>query len=600
MCEVAASKWFLIAVPVLVLAQFTPEKNPVYVPSAAEVAAIEADAKTLVGMTDPDVVIYRKSAEWILRHREEFYRKDYATNAVKVLKTGIARAASLRNGERPWRKAKGRISLAYRSRVDGSLQPYGVVIPAQYDPARPIRLDIVLHGRAATMNEVSFLAAHDSEKPVPAEQNFIELAIYGRTNNAYRWAGETDVFEALADVRSRYNIDPNQILLRGFSMGGAGAWHIGLHYPCRWSGIEAGAGFNETIQYAKLKAVPDYVLPLLNIYDVYRYALNAYNTPTVGYGGEIDPQLRASKNIQEQLDKEGDLARGSRVLFLVGPNTAHKWHPQSQAESERFLVKSIAQTTRPRAEIRFVTYTLRYNQCDWVRIDSLDRHYERAEVHAKRDRGLVTVTTRNITGIHLDSASSVSLDGQTLKGSDFVRRNGRWMAATADRPVRKRHGLQGPIDDAFMDAFTTVNAPADFGRVWDKYFRGALPSASEDGAKKLAPTHNLVLFGEPSTSPLIASIGARLPIRYTKDTIRVGSRDYKTTEYLLKLIAPNPLNPSKYVVLNSGHTFSEEDLRQTNARLYPHLPDWAVVRKADGEVIEAGNFGEDWKMRSTK
>lgn len=597
MWQVPPSKCFLIAVPVLLAAQFTPEKNPVYVPSSAEIAAIESEAKKLEGIGEPDVAIYRKSAEWILRHREEFYRKEYATNALKVLQTGVARAASLKNGEMPWRKAKGRMALAYRSRVDGSVQPYGVVIPAQYDPARPIRLDVVLHGRAATMNEVSFLAAHDSEKPVPPEQNFMELAIYGRTNNAYRWAGETDVFEALADVRSRYNIDPSQIVLRGFSMGGAGAWHIGLHYPCQWAGIEAGAGFNETVQYAKLKQVPEYVAPLLNIYDVYRYALNAYNTPTVGYGGEIDPQLQASKNIQQQLAQEGDAARGLRALFLVGPNTAHKWHPDSHAESERFLDKTIAETKRPRDEVRFVTYTLRYNQCDWVRVDGLERHYERAEVRAKRDGDTVSVATRNVTRIHLDGAHSVSLDGQMLKGADFVRVNGRWTVATADRAVRKRHALQGPIDDAFMDAFTTVNAPPEFGRMWDKYFRGALPSVSEDAAKKLAATHNLVLFGEPSTSRLIASIGSRLPIRYTKDTIRVGVKQYETTDYMLRLIAPNPLNPSRYVVLNSGHTFSEEDLRQTNARLYPHLPDWAVIRKADGEVVSAGSFDENWQIR---
>jgi len=60
-------------------------------------------------------------------------------------------------------------------------------------------------------------------------------------------------------------------------------------------------------------------------------------------------------------------------------------------------------------------------------------------------------------------------------------------------------------------------------------------------------------------------------------------------------IAPNPLNPDRYVVVNSGHTFAAWD--GTNARQTPRLPDWAVWT-LDGEgarVMRAGFFGEDWK-----
>ena len=39
-----------------------------------------------------------------------------------------------------------------------------------------------------------------------------------------------DFFEALADVKKNYEVDDNRILVRGFSMGGASAWHIGAHY----------------------------------------------------------------------------------------------------------------------------------------------------------------------------------------------------------------------------------------------------------------------------------------------------------------------------------------------------------------------------------
>ena len=124
-----------------------------------------------------DVDVYRKAAEWILRYPEEFYTKAYAANAIAALDKGLARAAELESGSPFWPKQKGRLVRAYISRVDGSVQPYGLVIPDSYD-GRPTRIDLVLHGRGATLNEVSFIAAHDGSQPVPDSQNFIQLEVF--------------------------------------------------------------------------------------------------------------------------------------------------------------------------------------------------------------------------------------------------------------------------------------------------------------------------------------------------------------------------------------------------------------------------------------
>ena len=68
------------------------------------------------------------------------------------------------------------------------------------------------------------------------------------------------------------------------------------------------------------------------------------------------------------------------------------------------------------------------------------------------------------------------------------------------------------------------------------------------------------------------------------------------------LIYPNPLNPTKYVVLNSGFTFREAH-HLSNARQTPKLPDYAVVDvtvppgpQAPGKVVDAGFFGEKWEL----
>ncbi len=56
----------------------------------------------------------------------------------------------------------------------------------------------------------------------------------------------------------------------------------------------------------------------------------------------------------------------------------------------------------------------------------------------------------------------------------------------------------------------------------------------------------------------------------------LGAKHYAAATHAPILIFPNPLNPKKYVVLNSGFTFREADYL-SNARQTPKLPDYAIV-----------------------
>jgi len=564
-----------------------------------------------------DVDVYRKAGEWILRYPEEFYTKAYVANALKVLDHGIARAQELERGEPAWPKQQGRIVRGYRSAVDGSVQPYGLIIPESYDGSRPVRLDVVLHGRGATLNEVSFIAAHESANPVPAAQDFISLEVYGRGNNAYRWAGEADVFEALASVEKRYRIDPARIVLRGFSMGGAGTWHIGLHHPARWVAMEAGAGFTETRVYAKLKEIPLYQASTLHIYDAVDYSPNAVNLAVVGYGGEIDAQLQASVNIREALTREGFHFKPEglnwttadlRAIFLVGPQTPHRFHPESKKTSDAFLDRAVAKGREEHpARIHFITYTPRYDGSPWIKVSALERQYERTEV----DVDQASIRTKNVARLELASASAVTIDGKRLRGASFQKKNGAW--TVAGKPaLRKHHGLQGPIDDAFLDSFVCVrpsgkpmfaeaNAYAtrkldEFARNFAKYFR-ADPRIKDDREVTDADiaSSNLILFGDPGSNSILARVIGKLPLRWTADAVTLLGKKFSAADHVPVLIYPNPLNPSRYVVINSGHTFGESDLRGTNALLYPRLGDYAVIKTGDGSVETAGLFNEEWK-----
>lgn len=190
--------------------------------------------------------------------------------------------------------------------------------------------------------------------------------------------------------------------------------------------------------------------------------------------------------------------------------------------------------------------------------------------------------------------------------------------------MRKRHGLQGPIDDAFMEPFLCVRptgAPNHalandgakarlelFAKEFPKWMRGDV-QVKDDTAitKDDIANQNLILFGDPSSNKLIAQIADKLPIKWTKDTITLGGKTFSAADHVLVMIYPNPLNPSRYVVLNSGHTFGEKEFRGTNALLFPRLGDYAVLKltkSAAGDVSEevalAGLFDEQWELKENK
>ena len=199
--------------------------------------------------------------------------------------------------------------------------------------------------------------------------------------------------------------------------------------------------------------------------------------------------------------------------------------------------------------------------------------------------------------------------------------DGVWELANSndDGALQKRHDLQGPIDDAFMDSFVMVRptgtplndkvgnwASGEMAHAidqWRKQFRGEArvkdDSAIDDND---IASSNLVLWGDPSSNAILKKIVDRLPIRWDGQRIHIGDKTYPAASDALVLIYPNPLNPKRYVVLNSGHTFREFDL-MNNARQTAKLPDWAIVDTttppsptAPGGIVDAGFFGEKWEL----
>jgi pimeloyl-ACP methyl ester carboxylesterase len=589
-----------------------------------------------------DVEVYAHAGRMLLEYPDMFTNQGAIDRAFTTLDQGLERGRQLQSNQPQWNQGNKRI-LAYVSEIDGAVLPYGVTLPANYDPTKPTRLYVWLHGRSNTMVETEFITGflnrRGSGNPPVADQGQIQLDCFGRINGAgWHWAGERDVFEAIAAVKKRFNIDEKRIMLRGFSQGGMGAWHISLHHPDRFAAAEIGAGTVSRTAQMRPDLLP-FQLATLRIWEnISEWALNIHNLPLAGHDGENDPgQLESSLRARAQLEKEGfpsvgdpDYLRsqGAPGLWMVSKNTGHGTSPLVRERLDAFLKEHGDKGQSSPDHIRFLTYTTRYNRSYWVSLDGLEKHYERAEVNARRLEGGVNydITTKNLTRLALretGKAREIKIDGQTLRvkaGPEItLARNGStWKVVENGRApgLQKVHGLQGPIDDAFLDPFLIVRPTgkawnddvnqqalrtlARFERMWGRFFRGhPFTKNDTDVTEADFAKYHVVLFGDPGSNRWIARLNGKLPFTWTEKNVALkGGQTFASSEHYPALIYPNPLQPTKYVVLNTGLTIDDRGYNGDYGT--PVWGDYAIVKVKAGaavpDLVTGGLFDERWGL----
>ena len=607
-----------------------------------------------------DAQIFIKGVTWALDYGPV---ADAASR--ELVQKGLCRAReridALCAGRVPWTERRGQRSVrGFISAVDDSVQPYCLVVPPGYDPAQPMRLDVILHGStpATGIGELLFINAADAGDDAgtaTSTNEFIEVHPMGRLGeNAYRFEGETDVDEAIESVCRDYRIDRSRIVLRGSSLGGVGTWQLGLKRPDRFVALGPAAAPVDTYVFAnspwehfvRLDPLTSWQKTMLHLVDAIDYTANAGMVPVVAVMGDKDPYFESHLLIEKAFAKEG-------IPFVgrVDRGAGHSVTAKVMQEQLLLLGEHAAKGRDPFPKrVRFVTWTLKFSRCDWLEVLGLEAHYQRAEIGARiAADGSITVTEpRNIIrfAIHPPAlqahGGSVTVGGMridlpaqssgTARPVVIARHNGKWeYQGTRDAVTLsgKRPGLQGPIDDAFARPFLcvrgtgkawnpAVGAWADaslkrFADEWRRHYRGYLPikddtALTEDDVRRA----NLILFGDPGSNRWISKILPQLPIEWTRDTLQLGNDRYSATDHGVQLICPNRLPDAagRYVVLNSGHTYHDSELR-FSYMVFPRLGDWAIVKVGDNPpdapaptvvetVLDSGFFDEGWGNPSSR
>ena len=627
-----------------------PELSP---SDAAEVRAaydeIRAGLDTFRPLLTPDrpewadIEIFAKALDFALRHGEFFDPQRDLARARTLHKTALDRLSALKEGRAPWLQASGVSVRGFRSRIDDSYQPYGLIVPENLSPFNPVPLYVWLHGRGDTQCDLQFISGFLGPKaPGPLQPtDAIVLHPFGRYCNGWKSAGEVDVFETIADVQRRYPIDADRIVIAGFSMGGAGAWHLGAHYTNQWCAVHAGAGFVDVRRYQNItpdKLPPAYEQKLWGLYDVPDYRRNLLNVPVVAYSGELDKQKASADIMEAEL-----AAEGLKLAHFVGPGMGHKYHPEVLKEVQARLAAHVAagRNIYPQ-KVHLQTKTARYGRMFWIQAYGLERSWDEARVDAEvTSPTSIRMTTKNVRSLRVvyppwpgrdafRPTDEIVVDGRTFtapqdgKAPAFERGADGWSPydpAKVPDGFQKVAGVQGPIDDAFMEPFTIVlpdempeTTPVDrhlafearhFIDRWRMLMRGEprvrkVSELTEDDLQR-----NLVLWGTPQSNRLVAEHLRNMPLTWTADRLEMGDQRHDPRQVVPALIYPRRIAPGVvgYVVINSGLTFREAHDR-TNSLQNPKLGDWAFIDvtqpptdEAPGRVLAAGFFDDDWKYQ---
>ncbi|MGW8314994.1 MAG: carboxylesterase family protein [Bacteroidales bacterium] len=520
--------------------------------------------------------------------------------------------------------------MTFFSSVDESNQPYAIYIPYDFDESKEYPLVVFLHGAYSNHRlglrrvfgegniqgpDFGTPGFEVPETDLEATRYYPELkhvdyivaAPYARGTAGYQGIPEQDIFDMLADIKSKFSIDEDRMYLTGLSMGGGGTLWVGLTRPDLWAAIAPVC-----------PAPPE---------DANNLAGNALNIPVHLFVGDRDGLMATADTWNDRFK-----SRGVDVEYMIYPGIAHNsWE---YAYKDGFIFEWFSQFERnlfPN-EVNFTTSTFKYDRAYWVKLDNLTPGVE-ASIEAKfTGTNTLEIATSDLLAFTLDleghpqfeagSKVKLEIDGSSfsVKSPDavsFTKMDGTWKNRkfTPGR-FSKQRGAEGPLADAIRSnhiyVYGTLGDPsreelqdrsaiASHAADWayDRGFSGRVmifPRALADIGVRQSDleTSNLVLFGTTGTNSWIAKYADRLPMLLDEHAEGYG------------LVYIYPMN-GHYVLINSGLPWwtppaSAEQGRGGISRLSGRgssldaFPDFILFKDTPDNVISEGYFTNNWEI----
>ncbi len=429
---------------------------------------------------------------------------------------------------------------AVYSRADQSGQPLVLSIPRDYSPRKKYPLIINLHGLG--------------QRPIPhpeaiADEPVIRALPWGRGDAGYRGLGGQDVWDAIEAVQAWYSIDPQRILLQGFSMGGHGAWSLGARRPYQFAAIGTVSGWPQPALLGNHREGPLFLL----------------------HGGaDVIVPVIFSRFAQAVLAPVNPLFEYREL-----PDTGHGLRSLYNSQVDQWLLAKPPVGVRPRhfkietpADLALPGLTgLAFEQPHqpaWIELESISDAQPSPRL-----------STRNLLKVRLDSpARTFILDRQTLTAppsgsSVWIRQDSSWIP-DPPHPGQPRDYRAGAAANLFEGEPLRIVIPsggtAAQNQKWAEQARvlshftgagrpmaaGAIPIRTDRELTDLERRQcNLILIGSPRNHFEIRRVLPHLPITLSErdEWIFSGAPPYPRTENGLLFFHYNPLHPDRWLYL---------------------------------------------------
>lgn len=514
--------------------------------------------------------------------------------------------------------------VTFHSDADDTEQPYGLYIPKNYDPNKKYPLVIMLHGAGSnhrlSLRRVFGKSNANGETDVEASRYFPEwkdvdyivASPLARGTMGYQGIAEKDVYDVLADVKKRFNIDEDRTYLTGLSMGGGGTLYIGLTRPDIWAALAPVCPAPPTGTDA--------------------YVPNALNIPMQFFHGDQDQAVNVNVS-RDWVKKLKEL--GTNVSYQEYPGVNHDSWVNAYRDGYIFTWFDQFKRNRFPDRVRFSSSRYKYNQAYWVTLDQFTSGTTASiDVHFTAPNEL-TITTQALEAFTLSlqdhpkfvsgqplhviinggKKQKITITGNSLSMSLAA---GKWIAGSIQKNAgTKQKGIEGPLSEAFSNRHIYVygtggNATpeevnqrrliAEEAANWSQYrnaFLGRVmffPRVVADYEVRPSDLEscNLILFGTKETNSLIQKYSDRLPLQLQPTA---------TATHGLFYIFPID---GHYVAISSGIPWwtgqSAQGFRWMPAAALrlQDFKDFLLFKETSTSIVAEGNFNSQWKVQDSE
>ncbi|MBV8928231.1 MAG: peptidase, partial [Mycobacteriaceae bacterium] len=214
--------------------------------------------------------------------------------------------------------------LSTRPQFLGRVQPYSVCLPSTYAPGQTLPLTVLLHSLALGQNQYAAIDPRFLHEVCETRDSIVVTPLARGPSCWYFDEGEVDVWEVWARVAEQLGADPNRTVIAGYSMGGYGAYRLGLAYPEVFAQAVVLAGPPtcgvRLLPDVDIPADPDLTSHCAREGDTWRLLVNARWLPFVIAHGLVDELVPFSSALQQVLELD---RLGYRYRFTAYPAEDH-------------------------------------------------------------------------------------------------------------------------------------------------------------------------------------------------------------------------------------------------------------------------------------